>query len=64
MTSHIINIPLNDDLQSQSINRFTKENDTLQITFNDEKVIIFDIHKEGIFKTIENFKTSAKAEKL
>jgi hypothetical protein len=31
--------------------------------FGNEKVVIFDIHSKGVFKTIENPKSSAGEEK-
>jgi hypothetical protein len=63
MTS-VTDIQLNHDLKSLGITRFVAENNTLQLTLNDEKVIIFDIHPKGFLKTIENFKLAAKDEKL
>jgi hypothetical protein len=64
MTASIINLPVNDDLKNLNVTGFTKENHTFQLTFNNEKVLIFDIHSKAILKTIENLKVAAKVEKL
>ena len=55
---------LNEDLKKCGVTRFVRENDILQIVFGNEKVVIFDIHSKGVFKTIENLKASAKNEKI
>src|SRR6478672_2838015 len=64
MTASIIKLPVNDELKNLNVTGFTKENHTFQLTFNNEKVIIFDIHSKAILKTIENLKVAAKVEKL
>ena len=63
-TTTIINIPINDTLASIGILKFTRQYDTLQLTFNNERIVIFDIHPKGYLKTIENLKVAAKNEKI
>jgi hypothetical protein len=60
----IVDVPINKDLIDIGITKFTKESDTIQLTFDNEKIIIFDIHPKGYLKTIENLKAAAKSEKI
>jgi hypothetical protein len=62
--SIIQEVPLNDDLKRCGITRFMKEYHTLHLTFDNDKVVIFDIYPRGVFKTIENLKAAAKDEKI
>jgi hypothetical protein len=56
--------PLNDDLKKCGVTQLARENNSIQIIFANEKVVIFDIHPAGILKTIENLKASARKEKI
>lgn len=56
--------PLKDDLKKCGVTQLVKENNSIQIVFGNQKVVIFDIHPAGILKTIENLKASARKEKI
>jgi hypothetical protein len=64
MATTVHEAQLNDDLKKCGVTRFARENNTIQIVFRNERVVIFDIYPNGVFKTIENLKASAKNEKI
>jgi hypothetical protein len=57
-------LPITSELQSCGVTKFAQEGSTLQLTFSDNKVLIFDVHEKGTFKTIQNLKAAAKDEKI
>ena len=46
-------VTINESLMELDVTDFHKEGKTLQITFNNESVVIFDINSGQLLKTIE-----------
>ena len=49
-------VTINESLMQLDVTDFHKEGKTLQITFNNESVVIFDINSGQLLKTIEKLK--------
>jgi hypothetical protein len=57
-------VSVTEDLKNLGVTKIGKDNNTIQIIFNNETVVIFEILPEQLLKTIENLKSAAKKERV
>ena len=57
-------ISVSEDLKLLGVTRIGKDNNTIQLIFHNQTVVIFEILPEQLLKTIENLKSAAKKERV
>ena len=57
-------ISVSEDLKLLGVTRIGKDNNTIQLIFHNQTVVIFEILPEQLLKTIENLKSAAKKESV